>query len=323
MRTTSARKRERAHRALAANRTVDGPSCLVGKGWAWARDLLEARRRKLEAHPDVVGVGLGFRVAANTITDEPVVTIYVRRKLERSEIPKGRVLPKFFSSKGRRIAVDVIEFGGALRRLIRCGTSIGNCAADDECTRGTLGSFAIDHHGNPVAITAMHVVGSGSLGAGDHPVAMATPSRREHPGAPIFGRAVFGTMVDVDAARVDIDSGHTIDWDTPAFQIRGWRKIRWPDDHLTRVRMFGARSGFRVGRIRNAHVALPQYDLADTIIASIDSRPGDSGAAIVDDDGLVLGFLVGHGDSMPDDLRIFSPASLVLRTLRCVIPPRG
>jgi hypothetical protein len=127
----------------------------------------------------------------------------------------------------------------------------------------------------------------------------------------------------VDAARVDLAPDVEVNWNTPAFPITGWRRLHWPGDHTTRVKLFGARSGFLLGQIHNANVSMPQYDLDDAIVVSIPTDRGDSGAAIVDDEGLVLGFLVGRGSDMPDDLRIFCPASLVLRALNCVIPNLG
>ena len=76
----------RARRKLARLSRPGGPSDLVSNEWQWARDLLEARREKLQTIPGVVGIGLGIRRRGDIPTGEACITVYVRRKLPLAEL---------------------------------------------------------------------------------------------------------------------------------------------------------------------------------------------------------------------------------------------
>jgi hypothetical protein len=83
--------------------------------------------------------------------------------------------------------------------------------------------------------------------------------------------------------------------------------------------MFGAQSRLVAGQIRNPSVDLPSENLADAILVNIPSVKGDSGAALVDSDNLVLGILVGRFNG-PEGGAVFSPIGPVLDALGCDIP---
>ena len=70
------------------------------------------------------------------------------------------------------------------------------------------------------------------------------------------------------------------------------------------------------GVIEHPFVVLPEFGLDGAILVHISSRKGDSGAALVDQQNLVLGFLVGASGS----LRVFCPAGMMLSRLGCDIP---
>ena len=83
--------------------------------------------------------------------------------------------------------------------------------------------------------------------------------------------------------------------------------------------MFGRISHGQSGVIKfiNADV----YDFKSTLLVKITTASGDSGAAILDNSNLVLGFLYGLAPADFGDLRVFCPASLVLEKLHCDIKP--
>jgi hypothetical protein len=226
------------------------------------------------------------------------------------------------SWKGSRLAIDVQQFGDALDRHVVVGAGLGRSSTPR--TRGTLGSFAVDNAGATVAITAMHVSDEDEMQLGDPPVPVTTPSQLDDPSAQHLGHVVAGTRTDVDAARIQLAAGTVANGVAPIIgRISGWRPLHYPGDHEALVRMYGAKSGYREGKIENPSIDLPAFNLRQTIVVSIDSAPGDSGAAIVDSENLVLGFLVGRGNAMPPHLRLFTPASLVLAKLGCDIPMGG
>jgi hypothetical protein len=102
-------------------------------------------------------------------------------------------------------------------------------------------------------------------------------------------------------------------------EIRGWRPISISGDRKALVRMVGTSSGFHYGRVAEPYAYVPGTDLGGVILVDITSAAGDSGAALVDNQGYVLGLLIGELTSHPG-WRAFSPISSILGTLNCNIP---
>jgi hypothetical protein len=305
-----------ARRTLARLSVPGHPSHVVDAAWKWAHDLMEARRAKVLATPGVVGLGLGFRLRGGVPTGEPCLTIYVRRKMTRDELATAgsRPLPKAVRSGSRRLPVDIVELG-ELRRQVGAGDSIGPLGGGE---RGALGALARDlDTGDTVALTAMHVTALQQF-----PASGATAPRFVSPvPGQTFGTLRAGTMTGTDAAKIALDVQQPPATQLPGIgPITGWRPIAFPGDQGTTVRMFGAVSGFQSGYIVNPVASLPSESLNAAILVNIATQGGDSGSAIVDHQGLLLGFLVGQGGSTLNNLRVFTPASLVLATLRCDVP---
>jgi hypothetical protein len=206
------------------------------------------------------------------------------------------------------------EVVGALVRHVLAGASVGPEANQ---RKGTIGCFA-RAGGAAVALTAMHVTGLDAIGAG-YP--MRAPSRFDGPNGARIGVATAGTRVGVDIARIDLDDPAAATNALPGIgAVAGWRRVIDPDDHGTMVRMYGAATGFQSGHIVDPCAQFPTEQLADAIVVSIDSEEGDSGAAIVDDQRLVLGFLVGQYTGGAGNLRVFSPAGPALHAVGADIP---
>jgi hypothetical protein len=304
-----------ARRTLARHTRPGHPAHAVDPEWEWALELMEARRSKLLAFPDVIGVGLGFRLRGGMPTGEPCLTVYVRRKLSHADLAAAsrRRLPKTVSSGRHRLSVDVI---GPLRRQVDAGADIGPLAGGE---KGTLGALATDlDTGATVALTAMHVTTLQQFPAG----ATAAPQFISPvPGGAAFGALLQGTMTGIDAAKLALDVQQPAVSVLPNIgRINGWRPVAFPGDQGTTVKMFGAVSGFQSGYIVNPIASLPAESLDAAILVNIPTQGGDSGAALVDHEGLLLGFLVGQGGTELNNLRVFTPASLVFSKLRCDIP---
>lgn len=303
--------------ALARLTRPGHPTYLVDPDWEWAHELMEARREKLLALPGVVGVGLGFRMRGGLPTSEPCLTVYVRRKRSPEEVDAAgeRRISKTVRAGKHRLPVDVVELG-TLRRQVDAGDSLGPLGGGD---RGTLGALAQDlDTGDTVAVTAMHVTPFQEFPAAG---AASPPFLSPMPGGGPFATLLQGTMTGVDAAKLALDVQQPAVSTLPQVgRIKGWRPIAFPGDQGTTVKMFGAVSGFQSGYIVNPIASLPAESLDAAILVNIFTQGGDSGAALVDHEGLLLGFLVGEGGPDLQNLRVFTPASLVFATLRCNIP---
>jgi hypothetical protein len=307
-----------ARRSLARLTKPGHPAHLVDPEWEWAEELMEERRAKLLAIPGVMGVGLGFRLRGGMPTGEPCLTVYVKRKLSPDEVRTADLprIPKTVRSGKRRLPVDVLELGDILRQ-IGAGDNIGPLSGGE---RGTLGALAqdLDHPGTTVALTAMHVTTFQQFPMGN---TAAPRFISPVPGGSQFATLLQGTMFGIDAAKLALDVQQPAVSELPTIgKINGWRPIAFPGDQGTMVRMFGAVSGLQAGYIVNPIASIPSESLDAAILVNIFTQGGDSGAALVDLQGFLLGFLVGEGGTALNNLRVFTPASLVFAMLHCDIP---
>jgi len=302
-----------ARRKLARySRAGTSPHSVLTGEWKRADEILSARRKWLLAQPGVVGVGLGHRHRAGIErTEEVCVTVFVDKKLSDAELrrEKRKPLPSRITAKGQRIAIDVIKLGkptphGANDVI----GSIGHKSPAENT--GTIGAIAIDLATKErVLLTAGHVAKQ----SGEE---MTVPST-EDGSAVSPGEALMVIRSVVDAAKIRMAHIGAVAPFLPPGTVAGWRPVS--DDVNTVVRMYGRTSHGQSGVIKfvNADV----YDFKDTLLVHIQTDEGDSGAAILDNANLVLGFLFGLAPADLGDFRVFCPASLVLERLGCDIKP--
>jgi hypothetical protein len=311
----------RARHALARVTRAGAPAVFVHAEWAWDQRVLDLHTRRLTAIPGVVGVGLGYRRKGGVPQDERCAVVFVQRKkaLSRLRKTRGRIPRSLADGKGKRLAVDVVEIG-RLRREVFVGESLGPGKDDGVMRTGTLGAMGLDADtAAPVAVTAMHVTGYEEYESCAEEVPIYAPSLEFGGKSSILGYLAKGTMRGVDAAKIRLADASAAAAPTPQIGVvAGWRPVTYPGDVGTPVSMYGAVSEHQVGVIRFPTVAMPRFGLDTAILAQIESQSGDSGAALLDGDNLVLGFLVGRSEE--NGLRVFSPASLVLYRLGCEIP---
>ncbi len=311
----------KARRTLAEQTKPGDPSILVDPDWSWAEELFQKRREKLLAIDGVVGCGLGHRIKNGRETSKPCITVLVRRKVSEATLKKQsrKRIPRFVRDGKQRLPVDVVHFGRLERQAkFHAGVSIGPTG---KSRSGTLGFFAQDMESDGiVALTAMHV-----SGRYEYPTASSSTnvridfSLKDDVGAPVFGYLRRGSRNGIDAAKIRLTSPQSALPDIPKVrEIRGWRSMVYPTDRGISVEMYGAKSGYESGYIVNTAISIPEESLDFAILAKIRSQKGDSGAALVDYEGYVLGFLVGF--SHKHNLAVFCPASLVLGRLKCEIP---
>lgn len=325
---TAARDLERAKRSLVQARRRLAASSQPGDDdhvpspeWRWAQDLVKQRSNTISRLGGIAGWGLGRRRRNGVVLDESCLTVFVTRKYSRQTLDKRGItrIPNYVRSGQRRLPVDVVELG-QLHRQVSISDSVG---PRDKRKKGTLGTFATDLESSQTAgITAMHVTGRLRFPtAGGDPVGIVSPSLLDAPTPPVVGLLARGTRKGIDAAKVNFPGIDDPSMAIPGIgQVMGWRPTSFPGDNDAPVRMFGAVSGLRSGLIVHPSVELPEFNLDFAILADIKSEDGDSGAALLDNNRLVLGFLVGVARA--SGLRVFTPASLVLNRLRCNIPSK-
>jgi hypothetical protein len=215
--------------------------------------------------------------------------------------------------------VDVVEIG-ALRRQAFTGQS---CSVTNGKTRsGTIGAPVVDNTtGGPGFVTAMHVTGlSGISPNSGTTLSVNVPSLRDAAGAAVIGHIAAGSRIGIDAAKVLLTSPQAVLREIPGIgRIRGWRPVTFPGDQGTAVMMHGATTQTRQdGIIVHPSAFMEGFRLDSAIVVrGMTAADGDSGAALVDAQRLVLGFLVGTASG---GLQIFCPAGLVLQRLGCDIP---
>ncbi len=327
VRAAAARVRE-ARLALAAARqelaarTPPGTAPVVhGRAVGASKAALALHHDRLLAFPGVIGVGLGYRVRAGEADpDERCITVYVRRKRSRAQLDRKnrRPLPRRLSdARGRRVGVDVVEFGRLVRQ-VQGGDDLGPGTIAE---RGTAGVIGVDlDTGRPVVLTAMHVVGGRGVASPDPGLVAESPSV-QFAGHRRLGMVLRGTTAGTDAALIAIDPSIGVSRTIAGIgAVAGWRPLLNPADVGTAVTMAGAATGHPVyGRIVQPHLSLPGYGLGDAILVDIPSANGDSGSALLDHDHLVLGLLVGMSSTLGH--RVFTAIGSVVARLRCNIPP--
>ena len=326
--------KDRLHdaRELLARRTTPGmPDVFYARRWQPFRQALEARRGDLEAIPGVLGTTLGFRRTRGVERDEACIVVFVDRKYDdadlvpwsrRRDIAPGDAgtirprLPSHLTFRKRRFPIDVVQLG-ALRPSVRGGDSLGPDPDHATGSYGTVGTLAQTSNGSTVALTAGHVFdGFGGQGM---PVAVCCPALKFGQPAPALGTLEDIARIPtdgVDAALIRLARGVIGEWNVGGIPVAGWRSLAWDGDRNLRVFSYGATSGRISGRVE--YVGGPLYGIASVILVSMNTDFGDSGAALIDGQGYVLGLLAGRPDS--NDVAVFCSISPVLRRLGCNIP---
>lgn len=307
-----------ARRRLAEGTGVGDEGPVLASGWERVTETLDEHRERLRELPGVVGFGPGFKRSDDVRGRTPCVKVYVREKRPAGELEASEEVPaRLPGPDGEEVPTDVEPFG-TLRRQVAAGWTVRPVGEDEERWGGTAGAFAVTlSDGETVTLTAMHVTGADRPPlAGSPEIRMAVSRSRDEAAVPL-GPLIRGTMERVDAAAIATDPSVDVSGRIERLgPIRGWRPVVEPGDYGTAVHLHGARSGVTGGVIREPVVDLPRHDLDSAILVDMDTRDGDSGAVIVDEENLALGMLVGR-TPVYDGLAVFSPISLVLGVLEC------
>jgi hypothetical protein len=131
-----------------------------------AKSIKERHAARLKTYPNVVGVGVGQELVGGRRTDRVCIRVYVRKKLPKSDLPPGGVLPDNIDG----LPVDVIEDEFVIHQappvtledhsrphnLLVGGISIGNLLVGGS---GTLGVSVFDNRtGQEMLLSNWHVL---------------------------------------------------------------------------------------------------------------------------------------------------------------------
>jgi hypothetical protein len=306
-------------------------------------ELEAARGRAVEllaALPGVHAVGVGSKEVGGTPTSEPVIKVFVTRKLPMDEIPAAERIPETIDG----IRTDVVETGevhliaappGANRPAdsdhgdeARYRPLIGGSAiAPDGATHaGTMGCLVwnTSDHGQAWGLTCYHVIAPADIPA---PVAGTTEVGQPTTGScsgccqGTFGKYAAGNRVaplsgtpDRDEALVRLDPG--MQWKADIIgigaggadgQVTGTHAVTTQEASSATyaVRKRGKRTQL-TGGIVSALASGPTIP-DNVLIINPNPAPssgtsffgfgGDSGSAVINDTGQVVGLLYSRDDA--------------------------
>ena len=118
--------------------------------------------------PNVMGVGYGYKEVRGVCTQEPAVTVMVRRKVASQGLSPGHIVPRVLAN----VRTDVIEVGDIVTleerrnrlRPARPGASIGH----EKISAGTFGAVVYDvEDGQPLILSNNHVLANSTDGTDD------------------------------------------------------------------------------------------------------------------------------------------------------------
>lgn len=257
---------------------------------AGVRELLaRAGQRLLERFgrdDNVTGVAVGYRRRGGRTTDEPVVTVMVRKKRRPSLVSRRRWIPASIDVDGTPCATDVMEAQAVLMsadatppelpdmfRPLQFGCGISNLA-DARPDAGTLGAFVRDNTDGTINIlTANHVIGDNNTAPIGDPVFQ--PAELDDPTNYRVARlkrfvSIVGGATAVDAAIAQLES--TIR------TLRGYGGVEVPAPSVSRpaVGMIVAGDGFGnvwLTRMSTTLTALNARLLPDDVGVNVEATP--------------------------------------------------
>jgi hypothetical protein len=320
-----AKKQLAAARRRLTNLTYpDSPHVILSPEYRSIHQALPGKAARLLRISGVIGYGVGRVVRNGMPLDELCVTVFVEQKVSPAELRKHKLkaIPRSLMINGKKVRIDVVPLGRITPQAV-AGESLGT-APPAAASGGTIGAFAVENSTkNTVAITAMHVSGIREFPNGQPPIAFCTPSRLHSSTTEPLGSISFGTSLGTDIAKIDLlNPAAASNAIVGIGEIQGWRPLTIPGDNGAPVKMRGAVTNeVRHGVIVHPSVALPGFGLDNALLADIETKNGDSGAALLDSQNHLLGFLVGEVTGFENfpKLRVFTPAATAMAILNCDI----
>ncbi len=263
-------------------------SKLVGKSARARRAATEAVRANGSTDDQIKGFGVGPKVTGGEVVSEEAIVVHVAKKLTNAKLAKRKItsVPKKLAS----VATDVADVLAAL-------ASVPPGASMKHALGAELGSLAcvLERGGLRWAIGASHVVAPASVfpQRGDDAWVGPSPAAKLHAWSAV---AAFAT-VTTDVAVCKTDLPKTAAWpDGTAFA--GTRDYAPANGPFT---FYGFASGAKsaagqAAQAGNIGLAVPGVGpvfYSAHALLDVASQPGDSGSAVRDAAGFLVGMVVG------------------------------
>ncbi|TAI65938.1 hypothetical protein [Bradyrhizobium sp. Leo170] len=293
--------------------------------------LLEVRHvervRTVFEDPNIVGIGIADKITEKKDTGELSVCFYVEKKIAKSRMKSQKMIPPVLSVPGRKAVFTDVQAIGKVRPQVNkqkspllSGYSIGNLT-----DTGTLG--AIVKKGKKLFVLSnSHVLAKSGLGkVGDK---IVFPGESDNGGrdqvvATLSAILKFKTGDDflnrVDAALAEIDQDFL---DKIDFSIRGAASPFATTNPVRGMKIVtrGRTSEDADGEVQDVHfrIVMPYPGLGkigflDQVKCTHYSKPGDSGAIIVDKASKKI---VGLHFAGSGAASIFNPIAEVMKALK-------
>jgi hypothetical protein len=285
------------------------------------------RVRSVFDDPNIVGIGITEKLSEKKKTGELSLCFYVEKKIAKSRMKFGRMVPPVLSVAGRKAVFTDVQQIGKIRPQINkqksplaSGFSVGNLV-----DTGTLG--AIVKKGKRLFVLSnSHVLAkSGNGKVGDH---IIFPGEADNGG----NNQQIGKLSkilkfkpgedflnEVDAALAEIDENFLAGID---FSIRGAATPLKTIDPVRGMKIVtrGRTSGDAEGEIDDVHfrfiTAYPgvgKVGFLEQVKCTRYSKPGDSGAIIVDKESRKI---VGLHFAGSNQGSIFNPIANVMKAFK-------
>jgi hypothetical protein len=262
---------------------------------------------KLLGIKGVHGVGIGHKEVGGQETDETSIIVYVDEKKEN--VPDDEKIP----SEINGIRTDVKKGGGTavphsmdlnIYNPLRGGIAIGRIVGNGQIEVGTLGAIVKGNHDNKIKLlSSFHVLSVSTTWKEGDPISQ--PAGNQANIVAHLEKARLTGNVDAAVAIVANPSNTLPIIEGIQGSVRGVINIDelWMQKK-THVRKRGITTGPTEGEIKDisatisfnyGHGIPPGWQLSDQILIQPPSfsAGGDSGSAIVDDSGNILGMIAG------------------------------
>jgi hypothetical protein len=290
---------------------------------ARAREAKIATRSRLRSYPNVVGVGVGFKVVGGKRTSEICVRVYVKKKLPKAQLkPHELIPPRVRGVPTDVIKSDVIAYMPPIdARRGRRGTMQGGCSVgihprwlgnDPRWLVGTLGISVFDNVSREdVLLSCWHVL----CGADDPAVKETISHRTDTDGGVAYD--VVGVLErwrlndEVDAAIARL-TGHRFLLKR-VLEIGPVLEATAPLLGMS-VRKFGRTTGLTSGVIMDLEAETevtyrnlpdaPKNTFVEQIFVEGDepvAKAGDSGSVWVDSQNRAVAMAIGGPSEEPYD----------------------
>lgn len=279
--------------------------------------------------PNVVGVGLGYKISGGFRTNEKCITVLVSKKLSANTLPSDKLIPQLY--KG--IITDVYESGIFQHHLLnsRVRPILGgySISCDTFKLSGSIGCIVIDKSSNYFVLSCNHVLaGANRAPIGANIVQPSTEDNGKSPRDLIgylykFVPLQFKTTTNsgenyVDAALALIPNKSFIS--NNIYALGKPRNPIFPTLDLS-VRKAGRTTDISYGYIKllgatlTMHIGSSRAIFKDQIVTTLMSSAGDSGALLMNLENNSVGLIIGGSPSGT----VASPINAVLNALNVKI----